>query len=205
METLHFFVTLDNITTETTSNFWPLSHHESLPFPLNAEYHNKVIIIIYLLTNLIFGSILRFNIILFTHSMNGSGNPINLFIWYDQLNGIFMAINIVYTITVLNVPFPLSSIIGDGVCNWADLIGSFYLFGQTVWSCFIAIYRMVYISFQRLFTCGIRTSKFVLGLSWLCHVFVISSAVTAAYCDKGILYKMCTHHSVEEIDILQVS
>jgi len=204
MDSFSFFVTMDNITSPA-SGFRPLPLNEQLPFPLNAGFHNKLLIIIYLITNFILGCLLRFNIISFTHSLNGNENPINLFIWYDQLNGIFMALNIVYTLTILHLPFPLSSIIGNDACNMADLIGNLYLFGQAVWSCFIAVYRVFYIRFQNLFSSGIKTSRFIFLLSFLGHTFIISSATTIAYYDKGILFKMCTHSSVEKVAILKVS
>ena len=37
-------------------------------------------------------------------------SPVNIFIWQDQLNGLFLATNIVYTITTVLVPFPLSNL-----------------------------------------------------------------------------------------------
>ena len=186
-----------------TSRFKPLSLAESLPFPLSADFSIKLIIAIYLILNLLLGSLLRLNILLFARTQNG--NPINMFIWYDQLNGIFMGLNIIYTLIVLHLPYPLVNLIGNGACNWTDSIGSLYIFGQSVWSSFIAIYRVLYIRFQGVFNFGIKGSKFVKMLSLIGHLFVISASLTFAHTDKGILYKMCTHHSLEEIHIQKVS
>ena len=195
-----FFVNSDG---NVTSTFMPLSLSESLPFPLSAHFSVKLIIVIYLSVNLLLGSVLRFNILFFTKTLDR--NPINLFIWYDQLNGIFMGLNIIYTLIVLHLPYPLSSFVGFAACNWTDSIGSFYIFGQSVWSSFIAMYRVLYISCQSVFSVGIKGSRFVKILSLVGHLFVISASLTFAYKDKGILFKLCTHHSIAEIATMKVS
>ena len=143
-------------------NFTPLSISESLPFPLNTDDAFKILISLYLVLNLAIGSSLRLKILVFTKCHNFKENPINLFIWFDQLNGILQGINIIFTLFVLQLSFPLSDLIGKGGCNWMDLIGTLYLIGQTIWSSFIAIYRLLYIRFQRFFKNGLKQSKFAL-------------------------------------------
>jgi len=80
-----------------------------------------------------------------------------------------------------------------------------FIWSQAVWSCFIALYRMLYIKFQRLFQNGIKESRFAIVLSVIGYCFVTSLAGFLAHLDKGILYKLCSHHSVKEVDILNVS
>ena len=185
-------------------NFTPLSISESLPFPLNTDDAFKILISLYLVLNLAIGSSLRLKILVFTKCHNFKENPINLFIWFDQLNGILQGINIIFTLFVLQLSFPLSDLIGKGGCNWMDLIGTLYLIGQTIWSSFIAIYRLLYIRFQRFFKNGLKQSKFALIASVFGNTFVILSACIQAYFDKGILYKICSHQSVTEVAILKV-
>jgi len=203
MDSQQIFISLDNQT--FISIFKPLSKADSLPFPLNAEFPTTVLMTLYLSLNLIFGCMLRAKILLYAKSLNIKDNPINVFIWYDQLSGIFMAMNIAYTLTLLHLPFPLVSITGESICNWTDLMGNLYLMSQAVWSCFIALYRMLYIKFQRLFQNGIKESRFAIVLSIIGYCFVTSSAGFLAHVDKGILYNLCSHHSVKEVDSLNVS
>ena len=60
----------------------------------------------------------------------------------------------------------LWQIFGESVCEWADFPSFMYVVGGTVWSCFTAIYRIVYIkgSFQ---ICLLWSLKFL--NFWLNH------------------------------------
>jgi len=203
MENPFLFIYDDNQTFAAVFQVLPFS--ESLPFPLNADLSTKVLFTIYLISNLLLGGMLRSKILAFTKSLSIRENPINLFIWYDQLTGVFMGLNIIYTLTVMYLPFPLASIIGEAACNWTDLLGTLYLISQSVWSCFIAVYRLVYIKFQRILDIGIKKSNFAFMLSLLGYFGIITLAVFFAYYDKGILYKLCTHNSSQKIQILTVS
>ncbi len=197
------FISVDNQT--SIAIFTPLEFSESLPFPLNAETNTIILMTIFLSLNLLFGSLLGFKILKYAKSLSVRENPINLFIWYDQLIGIFMAMNITYTLSLTHLPFPLASIIGDAACNWTDLMGNLYLVSQAVWSFCIAIYRTLYIKFHWVFKKGIKESKFAFILSLSGSLYIIASAGFLAYYDKGILYKLCSHHSVVEIEISNVS
>ncbi len=197
------FISVDNQT--SIAIFTPLDFSDSLPFPLNAETNTIILMTIYLSLNLLFGSLLRFKILRYTKSLSVRENPINLFIWYDQLTGVVMALNIIYTLTLIQLPFPLASLTGDVFCNWTDLMGTLYLVSQGVWSCCIAIYRILCIKFHGIFKNGIKESKFAFVLSLTGSLYIISSAGYIAYHDKGILYKLCSHHSIAEIEISKVS
>jgi hypothetical protein len=203
MAAQNLFISMENQT--FLALFKPLEFVDSLPFPLNCETTTIILITVYLSLNLLFGSLLRFKILMYAKSLSVKENPINLFIWYDQLIGIFMAMNITYTLTLIHLPFPLASIIGDAACNWTDLMGNLYLVSQAVWSFCIAIYRTLYIKFHWIFKNGIKESKFAFILSLTGSLYIISSAGFIAYHDKGILYKLCSHHSLVEVEISNVS
>ena len=57
-------------------------------------------------------------------------NPINIYYWYDQLNGLVLGVNLIAILVILNAPYPLSSILGDDFCNWCDFPGVIYLSGR---------------------------------------------------------------------------
>ena len=181
----------------------PLSFLESLPFPINAEISTKLSILTFLISNFILGFVLRVKIFKYLKSVNIKENQINYFMWNDQMNGIFLGLNILYTSSVLFLPFPLSDFIGDEACNWTDIIGAIYVEGQTVWSCFMAIYRVAFIKRQT-FVKTIGESNFVFALTIFGYGIIVSFSALLAYHDKGILYKMCTHYSVEEVTIMNV-
>jgi hypothetical protein len=181
----------------------PFSFADSLPFPLNAHFRAKLIILGYLICNFTLGCVLRVKIWKYIKSVDIKKNPINYLMWNDQMNGVFLGLNILYTSTVLFLPFPLSNFIGDEACNWADIIGIVYLEGQTVWSCFMAIYRVSFIRYQR-FVKTIGDSNFVCALTIFGYGIIFSSTTFFAYHDKGILYKLCTQYSAEEVLIMNV-
>jgi hypothetical protein len=166
---------------------------DSLPFPINADFSNKLIIFVSLMFNFILGCILRVKIFQYIKSVDLKENPINYFMWNDQMNGIFLGLNILYTSTVLFLPFPLSNFIGDEACNWTDIIGVIYLEGQTVWSCFMAIYRVLFVKYNK-FIKTIGDSNFVFALTIIGYVIIVSFSAFLSSHDQGILYKMCTHY-----------
>ena len=55
---------------------------------------------------------------------------------------------------------------------------------------------------QNLVTNGIGEVKLIWILSILGHALTFLSAMLAAYHDRGILEKLCTHHSAEKLKIL---
>jgi hypothetical protein len=181
----------------------PFSHVNSLPFPLKTDLTTKLILWGFLICNFKIGFVLRLKIFKYIKSVDLKENPINYFMWNDQMNGIFLGLNILYTSTVLFLPFPLSNFIGVEACNWADIIGAIYVAGQTVWSCFMAIYRVVFIKCPR-FVKTIGNSNFVVALTTCGYGIILSFAAFFSYHDKGILYKMCTQYSAEEVMIMNV-
>jgi len=204
MASLSMFISLDNQTSVMTS-FKPLPFISSAPFPLNTEPTVRLFVVLYLLVILISGCSLRHKILRFTSTLSVKDNPLNIFVWQDQLNGLFLMANIMYTLTTILLSYPLSSFVGDELCNFADMIGILYITGQTVWSCLIAIYRLMLIKYQNSFNYGIKDMKFLTSLLLFGHCLIIASSAVGAYVDKGLLYKLCTHYSVEDLNIKEVS
>jgi len=203
MEHFPLFVFLKN-GTSVNALFKPLPFSSSTPFPLNTNIYIKFFFVLYLLVLLVCGGTLKFKIFEFTRKMNFKDNPISIFNLQDQLNGIYLALNIIYTLTTVAVPFPLSTLLGDEVCNFADAIGTLYLCGQVIWSSTIAFYRFLFIKYQVIFSYGLKNITFLMFLSFFCHLFIIIVSVFLAYHDQGMLFKLCTHYSVEELDIMKV-
>jgi len=204
MESFPFFIFINN-QSSASSVYQPYSPADGLPFPLNVDFTTRLLVSLYLSLNLLFGSVLRSKILKYTMSLSIRENPINLFIWYDQLCGVFMALNIFFTLVLSYLPFPLASVIGEDACNWADLLSTLYVVSQAVWSSFIGIYRVLYIKCTEVFKKGSKQSKFVWTLSLTGYFYIMSSALFLAYHDRGRQYKLCTHHSTKEINILKVS
>lgn len=203
MEKLSLFIVDTN--RSSVGIFETMPSDKSLPFPLNTGLVPRMVITLYLALSLLFGGVLRSEILRFIKSLSIRENPINLFTWYDQLFGGFMGLNIMYTLVVIHLPFPLASVIGEEACNWTDLMGTLYLVGQAVWSCLIAVSRILLIKNPNFFKKGIKESNFAFCFTLAGHIFIITCAGVFASYDKGTLYKLCTHRSVEGLRMLEVS
>jgi len=94
------------------------------PFPFNLPYHYRVTIAIMMAINFAAGAYLRLIIMKYLRESGTKMGPINLLIWMDQLNGIFLALNIAGRIVAFLIPFPLSLLTGDKFCTWSPLPGN---------------------------------------------------------------------------------
>lgn len=130
-----------NITDSYVSRFVLFPVTDGTPFPLNQSTSVKVTISLSLVFILCFGVIVRRKIFKYLQTVDCKKNPINYFVWLDQLNGGFLGLNVIFYIVTILLPFPLSDLIGYEVCNWADLFGCFYLAGSTNWGWTIALIR----------------------------------------------------------------
>ena len=112
---------------------------------------------------LIYGAKLRLKIISYILSPETKLGPINYLILMDQLNGILLATSIVIRIVFIISSTPLTSLFGKQFCKFSNLIGALYIGGSYGWSCFIAVYRVLYIKFQN----WMKTQIGVLNLLYL--------------------------------------
>ena len=71
--------------------------------------------------------------------------PINSLIWIDQLNGLNLAYCLLTRMAFIVSPVPLSSLLGQNFCKFSCFVAYLYITGSFVWSCFIAVYRVLYI------------------------------------------------------------
>jgi hypothetical protein len=131
--------------------------------------------------------------------------PINHLIWIDQINGMFLTLNILSKLFAIAIPVPLENIFGKTFCEWYDLPGSIYLMGSYVWSCLTAVYRLIYIV-------GSNWMKKVFGEKELLNVMLVVGLVlhsflavwVATFDPRNSSEKLCGHHSNAEIAVLNV-
>jgi hypothetical protein len=111
----HFFLYfLNNSSTVEKFNFIPVS--EDPPFPFNLDYSWRLCISAAMSFILVSGIFLRKIIISYLLAPDTNTGPINLLIWVDQVNGLFLALNILGRIIAFVLPFPLSVLTGDTFC-----------------------------------------------------------------------------------------
>ena len=120
MTRLNFTFIYDNQTSEV---FHLIGSHGSLPFPFHLSYNFRLLISAAMALNFVGGTYLRVNIGRFLLEQSNKMGPINLLIWIDQFNGLFLAVNILGRVVSFALPFPMSHITGDTFCTWSPLPG----------------------------------------------------------------------------------
>ena len=191
------------IVSVTTNLF---SYFEDFPFPLSMPYSLRVIFGIYLILIIIGGLTCRKMILQYLQAPDTKSNPINSLIWMDQLNGIvFGTFNLVYGAVVLVLPISLKSIFGQQFCDWIPLAGCINLTGYIIWSCLIAIYRILYIKAQKWVKYGIGERRLLV----VCITVGLSLQLCLSlgifyFDDESLVAKVCSHYSAEDLQILHL-
>ena len=134
-ETAHFhaFETLENNTSLVSQFSYNIT--EDLPFPINLSDPMKNTLCSLLVIILITGLILRIQICCYIQSRDAKRTPINVLLWLDQLNGLFLSCIIVLMIVALALPFSIQSFLGNEFCHWVRLPSGLHLSGSVTWSC----------------------------------------------------------------------
>ena len=81
--------------------------------------------------------------------INLKAGPINYLFMLDQLTGVFLAYTIITRIIFITYPWPISTILGDTFCSFSNYVSFIYLAGSSVWSCFLAVFRIIFIRCQK--------------------------------------------------------
>ena len=113
--------------TENTESFVFNSDGSLPPFPFNLSYSTRIFISILMALVLVGG--LHYRMLIFRYLVQPSTNkgPINLLIWIDQLNGLFLAITSIGRIIAFMLPFSMSQLTGETFCRWTPLPGNYEL------------------------------------------------------------------------------
>jgi hypothetical protein len=202
MEGLHVLMYSNlNFSKDNILTFEPFEN-VTLPFPMNLSMAWRIVIAISLLINLIEGTRLRVIIFKFIKSPDSYLGPINYLIWVDQINGIALALTIFSRILSLILPSSTSSLLGETFCNSILYLSGHYIIGAYTWGCFIAFFRVLFVSGQTWLkkTIGIRTMLHVLLICGSLVVIILSIMLYLS--DSTSTYRMCTHISTESSTVV---
>ena len=179
--------------------------HFTLPFPLSLPYYFRVLLSAYLFLVLIFG--LKFRKIIFRYLQNPetNSNPINKLIFANMLSGTLLGtVNVTFGIVVNLLPSPFPKILGDNTCQFIKMSGSLNLHGSFIWTCLIAICRILYIKAQNFIKYKVGEQRMViLILTFGMSLQFALSFIPLYFDNASLLWKLCTHHSQEYLDNIQ--
>ena len=138
---------------KTAETFVLIFSGSPLPFPFSLTYPYRILIAVLMILILLCGSYFRMVIIKYLCKPKNKLGPINLLIWVDQTNGVFLAVNTLGRIMAFIAPFPLSKITGDKFCPWTPLPGELLVFFLTgcllpCTHCLFSHYAQVKIRYQ---------------------------------------------------------
>ena len=178
--------------------------NERRPFPLCLTYFWRVVFATFYFFILISGLKSRQIIFKFLHNQDTKCNPINRLIYFNLLTGtLFGTLNLIIAIAAFLMTNPLSVTFNENICILNKLAASFSVHGSYIWTCLIAVCRILYIKAQNFIKYRIGESNLLyilltIGLS----IQTILSISVANTDDGGSSWKICTHHSQENIDAI---
>ena len=184
-------------------SFETLPEEQGLPFPLFLHPAWRAFLGISLLVTLVFGAKLRLKIISYIKSPETKLGPINYLIVLDQINGLFLAGSIVMRITFLISPEPMSKVVGDYFCNVANTFGAVYIAGSYLWSCCIALFRVLFVKAQDCLKekFGVKNLLIVMIFFGVAQIFPFS-ILLLLFDNENSTFKLCSHISNTDLEIL---
>jgi hypothetical protein len=178
---------------------------DELPFPLNASYSTRIVSGLSMVAIILSGLWLKKIIAQYLRSPDTKMNPINSLIWMDQLNSIcFGTFNLTFGAFAFLLHSPIRDVLGESFCDWIPLLGCLSNIGSVIWSCLLAVYRIVYIKAQNWVNYKAKQKRLliiflafglILQFSTSCFVFVMD--------DETVMAKICSHHTEEDIEIMR--
>jgi len=117
---------------------------------LSASLFFRLCCSTFLLLVILTGLKYRLIIIKYLLSPTTKANAVNRLIWIEQIVGMLIPVNAIFWIVALLSPQPIGKVFGKSICIVFNALGNFRVAGSTIWSCAIAIYRMLCIRAQGL-------------------------------------------------------
>ena len=119
--------------------------YDNITFPLCLTYFWRVVFAIFYFFVLITGLKSRQIIFKFLNNQEKKCNPINRLIYFNLLTGtLFGTFNLIIAIAAILMTNPLSVTFNENVCILNKLAASFSVHGSYIWTCLIAICRILY-------------------------------------------------------------
>jgi len=190
---------------EVFVTFKPFDNYEAFPFPLYLNFGFKALLSAFSMLIFFFGIKQRIFIFRYLKTVD-TKKPMNILILIDQINGLLLGFGIIFKIIAILSPVPLSNLFGNSFCQLTALPGCMYTVGKIVWSCFVALLRIVYIKAQSWLKFTIGEKSLVYPMLLFGVTLVLSVAfLLVKFDNKNAVKKICLHHSDKYIDILEVT
>jgi hypothetical protein len=141
-------VEMYNYEQENSLDFTVFSDERHLPFPLNLNIYFRSLISVLLALIVIEGIRLRLKIVSYLRNPETKFNAVNILFCLDQMNGIFLVLVLVGSISFILLTTPVSELLGPFACSCFEFIAGLYISGTIVWRFSIAVLRVLFIKAQ---------------------------------------------------------
>jgi len=131
-------------------------------------------------------------------SPSTKANAINRLIWIEQIVGMLIPVNVTFWIFSLLSPQPIGKVYGKSICIIFSALGNFRVAGSTIWSCSIAVYRMLCIRAQGLMKRKSRERIVFACLISFGSIFQILFPIFLMKSDNGAPTRLCFNTTTYE-------
>ena len=202
VQILNFFIFEGDHYIVTTLQF---KENQQIPFPIGLPLTLRLIIAAILLVTLTIGIALRKQIINYLNFYSAKQKPVNFLIWIEHCTEMLSCAIITHGIFVLIYPYPPRKVFGEKFCHWFQLIPVVVLTGSVVWSCLLALYRIIYIKFETFVKFGIGEKRMLLLFVFIGFTLQAGSSYSLFISDEeNLTVKICNHYSTEDIQIMKM-
>ena len=172
-----------------------------LPFPISQDLFWRLLVSALLVAIFIQGCKKRLLIAAYLRSPEIQLNPSNVFFSLEQVNGVFLALGILFRISFNVLPVPLSDLADPRVCVFAELMSGFYISGTIVWRCYMAIFKLLCVKGHKWVKNRVRrfpVMEVAIGLSKM----VLFSIVIIKGDKDNHVRRSCYHKLTDDLELL---
>jgi hypothetical protein len=200
MNDLQFFVYPDGKGNPTLLKF---EFVEDVSFPFNQSYFIRIVCASYLLLVFVGGISCKSVFYFYLRSLDTKRNPVNKLIWVDLTNSLVAgSFNLPVSALAMLLPMSLKSLFGDLFCLWFPLSGLILLTGSSIWSCLIAVFRILYIKKHNWvkYTVGENNLSVLLLIAGI-SLQMLTTFLLFFFDDESVQTKLCSQLSLQDLEI----
>ena len=199
METEKFFFSNDT----ACLTFKVDSDKSFLPFPLNQNLYWRLLMSAALVAILVQGYKKRLLIAAYLKSPEVKLNPPTILFGLDQVNGIFLALSILFRIAFNLLPESLSDLAYPNVCDFVELFSGLYISGTIGWRCNMAIVKLLYVKGSQWLKNNTKANK-ILAVQVTLVIFTMTAvSIVMVICDKdSYIKRSCYHKTAVDLEIM---
>ncbi len=136
----------------------------------------------------------RYYIFKFLSLSKSHQSTINYIFWFEQVSQLSFVFTLVIYSLALLLPVQLSQLLGDEFCKWVRLPSGIYVCGCPLWSCIVAIYRLILLKGNTVIVKFIGIDKLATGLVTI-GIIIQAACVSLVvrFDNTSFITRMCFH------------